>query len=212
MDFTYTNIWVPRPAGSLIFEVRHINMTGDKFVVDLQLKECSCRKWMLTGLPCTHAIACMQKNNLKIDDYEVTTYNDLQPPPIRKQPGRPKKKRNREAAELQREPGQLNRKGLKQACGRCGVPGHNKTTCKLPPPPAPTPPPATTQPPGSNPTPPPTGSNPTPPPAAVNSTRPPPVAANPTPPPTAAAITQHQPLANATRKSPIDRNKRQAST
>jgi hypothetical protein len=108
-----------RPAGSLIFEVRHINMTGDKFVVNLQLKECSCRKWMLTGLPCTHAIACMQKNNLKVDDYvpayfrketyeacyrpliyptngscvwEVTTYNNLQPPPIRKQPGRPRKR------------------------------------------------------------------------------------------------------------------------
>ena len=94
-------------------------MAGDKFVVNLELKECSCRKWMLTGLPCTHAIACMQKNNLKVDDYvpayfrketyeacyrpliyptngsgvwEVTTYNDLQPPPIRKQPGRPRKR------------------------------------------------------------------------------------------------------------------------
>jgi hypothetical protein len=95
---------------------------------------------------------------------------------------------------LQREPGQLNRKGLKQACGRCGVPDHNKSSCKLPPPPTPTPPPATTEPPGSTPTP------------------PPPTAANPTPPPPTAAITQHQPLAIVTRRSPIDRNKTQAST
>ncbi|KAK2443682.1 hypothetical protein QL285_014765 [Trifolium repens] len=63
-----------------------------------------------------------------------------------------------------------------------------------------------------NSTPPPLGSNPTPPHAAANPAPPPP-AANPTPPPpTAVAITQHQPLAIATRKSPIDRNKTQAST
>jgi hypothetical protein len=145
--------------------------------------------------------------------WEVTTYNDLQPPPIRKQPGRPKKKRNIEVVELQRETGQLNRKGPKQACGRCGVPGHNKSTCKLPPPPAPTPPPATTQPTP----PPPAAANPTPPPTATaQPTPPPPVAANPTPPPHATAnptppplaiVTQHQPLAIVTRKSPIDRNK-----
>ena len=32
--------------------------------------------------------------------WERTEYNDLQPPPIRKQPGRPKKKMKKEAHEL----------------------------------------------------------------------------------------------------------------
>ncbi|MCI80601.1 hypothetical protein A2U01_0101872, partial [Trifolium medium] len=33
------------------------------------------------------------------------------------------------------EPGQLNRRGLKGSCKRCGEQGHKKATCKLPPPP-----------------------------------------------------------------------------
>jgi hypothetical protein len=74
--------------------------------------------------------------------WEKTQYTDLQPPPIRRQPGRPKKRRNREEGELLREPGMLNKKGMKQACRRCGETGHNKSTCKLPPPPPP--PPTTT--------------------------------------------------------------------
>jgi hypothetical protein len=133
-------------------------MTGDKFVVNLQTRECSCRKWMLTALPCVHAITSMQKKGVKVEDYvpdcfkketyqncykhiiypvngqsvwAVTRYNDLQPPPIRRQPGRPKKKRNREAGELLKENGGLNKKGLKQKCRRCNQPGHNKATCKL---------------------------------------------------------------------------------
>jgi hypothetical protein len=144
-------------------------MTGDKFVVNLQTKECSCRKWMLTGIPCCHAIASILKKVQKPEDYipnyyrketyvacytplikpvngqsvwKKTQYTDLQPPPIRRQPGRPKKRRNREEGELLREPGMLNKKGMKQACRRCGETGHNKSTCKLPPPPPP--PPTTT--------------------------------------------------------------------
>ncbi|MCI80703.1 hypothetical protein A2U01_0101974, partial [Trifolium medium] len=52
----------------------------------------------------------------------------------------------------------LNRRGLKGSCKRCGEQGHNKATCKLPPPPpapepstqpvtASQPPPPATQPP-----------------------------------------------------------------
>ncbi|WJX95114.1 hypothetical protein P8452_76472 [Trifolium repens] len=43
-----------------------------------------------------------------------------------------------------KEPGMLNKKGMKQACRRCGETGHNKSTCKLPPPPPPPPTPAAT--------------------------------------------------------------------
>ncbi|KAK2357628.1 hypothetical protein QL285_094882 [Trifolium repens] len=53
-------------------------------------------------------------------------------------------KQNKVARELRREPGMLNKKGMKQGCRRCGEPGHNKSTCKLPPPPPPPPTPAAT--------------------------------------------------------------------
>jgi hypothetical protein len=63
-----------------------------------------------------------------------TRFTDLQPPPIKRQPGRPKKKRNKEAHELKRDDKQLKRAFHGIVCGRCKQPGHNKSTCKQPPP------------------------------------------------------------------------------
>lgn len=68
--------------------------------------------------------------------WERTSYNDLQPPPIRRQPGRPKKKRNKEAHELLKDDSQMKRARWGLKCSRCREGGHNKSTCKLPPPPA----------------------------------------------------------------------------
>jgi hypothetical protein len=67
--------------------------------------------------------------------WQRTEYTDLQPPPIKKLPGRPKKRRNKDANEL------LDKSQLKRArwgirCSRCKQSGHNKSTCKLPPPPS----------------------------------------------------------------------------
>jgi hypothetical protein len=69
--------------------------------------------------------------------WERTEYNNLQPPPIRKQPGRPKKKRNKEAHELLKDDAQMKRARWGMKCSRCKQSGHNKATCKLPPPPQP---------------------------------------------------------------------------
>jgi hypothetical protein len=151
-----------RHAGEEFYEVRHISATGDKFSVSLGTKECSCRKWMLTGLPCRHAIACMRHMDIDPDQYVPnyfrretyeacyhpiiyptngqnvwvkTAYTDLQPPPIKRQPGRPKKKRNKEAHELKKDDSQMNRAFYGIVCSRCKLPGHNKSTCKLPCPP-----------------------------------------------------------------------------
>ena len=153
------------------YEVRHIAAgTTEKFFVNLQRRSCDCRKWYLTSLPCCHAIACMRSQDIDINDYvpdifkkeqyaacyapviypangqslwERTEYNDLQPPPIRKQPGRPKKKRNKEAGELMKDEYGLRRARWGLKCSRCKQSGHNKSTCKLPPPP---PPPESSQP------------------------------------------------------------------
>jgi len=67
--------------------------------------------------------------------WERTEYNDLQAPPIRKQPGRPKKKRNKEAGEFLKDDGVMRRARWGNKCSRCKESGHNKSTCKLPPPP-----------------------------------------------------------------------------
>jgi hypothetical protein len=158
----YSVLIVIRHAGEEFYEVRHISCTGDKFSVSLGTKECSCRKWMLTGLPCRHAIACMRHMNIDPDQYVPnyfrretyeacyhpiiyltngqnvwvkTAFTDLQPPPIKRQPGRPKKKRNKESHELKRDDSQMNRAFHGIVCNRCKLPGHNKSTCKLPCPP-----------------------------------------------------------------------------
>lgn len=107
-----------------------MSQTGDKFAVNLLNKVCDCRKWLFTGLPCCHAIACMKYINYKIADYVpsifkkeqyaecysiiifqvngqdlwvTTECTDLQPPPVKRQPGRPKKKRRLDASELMRD-------------------------------------------------------------------------------------------------------------
>ncbi|GAU10051.1 hypothetical protein TSUD_423700, partial [Trifolium subterraneum] len=149
------------PAGYELFEVRNISATGDHLSVSLGTRECSCRKWMLTGLPCRHAIACMREietdpgqyvpNYFRKETYEAcyqpiiyptngqnlwdkTEFTNLQPPPIKRQPGRPKKKRKKEAHELKKDDGNMKRAYHGIVCGRCKQPGHNKQTCKQPPP------------------------------------------------------------------------------
>ncbi|KAI5389033.1 hypothetical protein KIW84_074620 [Lathyrus oleraceus] len=62
----------------------------------------------------------------KLDDV------DLQPPPIKRQPRRPKKKRNREVGEMVRDETHLKRANHGIKCSRFHKEGHNKATCKLP--------------------------------------------------------------------------------
>jgi len=68
--------------------------------------------------------------------WQRTAYTDLQPPPIRRQPGRPKKKRTKDPSEMLRDDSQMKRARYGIKCSRCKAVGHNKSTCKLPPPPA----------------------------------------------------------------------------
>jgi len=38
---------------------------GRNYVVELHMRACSCRRWQLTGIPCSHAIACMRHDRIK---------------------------------------------------------------------------------------------------------------------------------------------------
>ncbi|KAK8674102.1 hypothetical protein V6N13_112400 [Hibiscus sabdariffa] len=133
----------------------------NQFIVDLDEKSCSCRKWDLSGIPCAHAISAIWFNKEHPEAYVDACYTvDTQKkiyeetinpirgktswpsstfipkPPIQqpKQPGRPKTKRKKEPDELtpQREKcAKLRKIGVSMTCSKCGQQGHNKRSCKV---------------------------------------------------------------------------------
>ncbi|KAM6584021.1 hypothetical protein CsatB_011023 [Cannabis sativa] len=144
-------------SGELHFQVG-VTHTNEQYVVDLNAKTCACRKWELTGIPCEHALACILKVNLNpisfVDAYYSKqayekTYAEiikgtngpeswpnprthpLQPPLVKKRPGRPKKARNREAGEVPAS-NKVRKFGTIIHCKKCGKPGHNSKTCGKP--------------------------------------------------------------------------------
>jgi len=44
-------------------------MIGEKFVVDIDKQECSCRKWTITTIPYYHAFTTIKFLNLNGEDY-----------------------------------------------------------------------------------------------------------------------------------------------
>ncbi|XP_056695693.1 uncharacterized protein [Spinacia oleracea] len=83
------------------FEVRdaHVN-----FPIRLSTRRCGCGKWQISGIPCKHA---------------------LRPLVIKRQAGRPAKKRKRGPNEPRKGKRNSNVK-----CGKCREFGHNSRTCK----------------------------------------------------------------------------------
>ena len=145
--------WLACWAGRAKFEVK----SGlESFIVDLEEKKCSCRKWDIIGIPCCHAISCIFFNREDAEkyvnaSYKRTTYIDcyepiiepingqnmwkasglppVQPPIKRRPPGRPKKKRALEPDEPRSH--RKNRGlGISKQCKLCGKLGHNKRSCK----------------------------------------------------------------------------------
>ncbi|XP_015965270.3 uncharacterized protein LOC107489002 [Arachis duranensis] len=131
-----------------------------KFAVDLSAHECSCSKWQLSGIPCTHAISCINYKGLDIDGFvddcykkpayvkcydsvinplngpdlwEKTNFDDVMPPPYRKPSHRPVKKRKRGPDEPpDSSQSHLSRRGQIQRCSNCGESGHKRGGCKKP--------------------------------------------------------------------------------
>ncbi|XP_058739749.1 uncharacterized protein LOC131611940 [Vicia villosa] len=90
----------------------------DTYVVDLTAKSCAYRKWDLTGISCEHVIVCIWHNGLVVESFVSSYYRKTQclatnshivlpsngprlwpvtnteyinPPLMRRAPGRPKK-------------------------------------------------------------------------------------------------------------------------
>ncbi|RYR22573.1 hypothetical protein Ahy_B03g067871 [Arachis hypogaea] len=63
--------WRPYWSAAQTYEV----VNGlNKFAVDFSAHECSCRKWQLSGIPCTHAISCINFKGLDIDAFVDDCY------------------------------------------------------------------------------------------------------------------------------------------
>ena len=109
-------------------------------------------------MPCTHAISCILRRRLKVEDYvdafyhketymkayalsvmpmpgekgwEKTGQAPLDPPNLVIQPGRPKKLRRREPGEGSKTAQVRTRHG-KNKCGNCREEGHTRNNCKNP--------------------------------------------------------------------------------
>ena len=145
--------WLACWAGRTKFEVKSGLVS---FIMDLEEKKCSCRKWDIIGIPCCHAISCIFFNKEDAKkyvnaSYERTTYIDcykpiiepingqnmwkasglppVQPPIKRRPPGRPKKKRALEPDEPRSH--KKNRDlGISKQCKLCRKLGRNKRSCK----------------------------------------------------------------------------------
>ena len=122
-----------------------------RHTVDLQERTCTCRRWQVTGLPCTHALCIITSiRGYNIEDYVHDYYSvakfkkaygksvkpmtdrnqwpqvdpgfKLWPPILKRAAGRPRKRRFKSAAE-----GGTQTKTTK--CSRCNQLGHMAKTC-----------------------------------------------------------------------------------
>ncbi|CAA7044462.1 unnamed protein product [Microthlaspi erraticum] len=128
---------------------------GESHTVKIIDGTCTCMRFQLLGIPCTHAIAAAVKIDLPTDSmvswgfygetwtrgfdgkiYPVPSVGggdildssggDLLPPTVRRPPGRPKKLRIMSR-------GEFKKKGLHRGrrCTRCRRQGHNKASCQF---------------------------------------------------------------------------------
>ena len=141
-----SNNYFALPAGKGLFVV-------GKYQVDILQKQCSCRRWQLTGIPCQHSISCLRHERISPetmvhDCYSINcfkvVYDEVivpcryetewesmngclvEPPVYTKTVGRPPTKRRKGPEE---KDGKLTRHGTIQHCSVCFSPQHNKRKC-----------------------------------------------------------------------------------
>ncbi|GJT46594.1 mutator type transposase [Tanacetum coccineum] len=112
---------------------------GDQCVVNMRTKECSCRKWELTGIPCKHALAAiwdMAGNGEETAIPEsychqvhwLSTWKDMYRFKIN--PCHPKKKKSAaELAEGMVKGNKLSKAGKSITCSKCKGIRHNQRKC-----------------------------------------------------------------------------------
>ncbi|XP_060191985.1 uncharacterized protein LOC132621661 [Lycium barbarum] len=129
-------------------------------IVQLAREYCSCRSWQLKGIPCAHAIAAMHYRRIDPSENIVHWYRQetylrayshfiqpvpsmimwpdstnpkIEPPEVKKMPGRPRRCRRKEIGEVRRA-GKLTKRGIAMTCPGCKSSTHNIRSCPSRPP------------------------------------------------------------------------------
>ncbi|GAA0174566.1 hypothetical protein LIER_27934 [Lithospermum erythrorhizon] len=102
-------------------------VSGEQFKVDLRKRECSCRLWQLTGIPCIHAIPPIYSRKQLPADwvdncYKIETFGWLYENVLEPMTG-PSEWPETNNITI------LPPKWSSQTCKYCGVQGHNVRTC-----------------------------------------------------------------------------------
>ena len=71
-NIEFSNNYEALPAAEHLFKV--IGLFGE-YEVDIKKKECSCRAWQLSGIPCRHGIACLRHENINPEDVVNKCYS-----------------------------------------------------------------------------------------------------------------------------------------
>ena len=143
-----------RPTGKGVFKVMS---RENEYVVDILKNKCSCRRWQLTGIPCSHSIACLRFERIKPEDkvaacYSIEAYRlayghvimpcrdpaewqktngpPVEPPKYEKKAGRKKKKRIVHPSEKD-EGTRFSKHGVIMHCSVCNSTEHNRRKCTV---------------------------------------------------------------------------------
>ncbi|KAH9649506.1 SWIM-type domain-containing protein [Citrus sinensis] len=122
-------------------------------VVDLGTKYCDCGEWDVSGLPCKHAMCCIDAMRYNVNDYihhllkktafkktyshqlhpvpdesrwPLLLHDNLLPPLVIRADGRPQTKRKMEAGE-----NKAFKRSSSLRCSKCDQWGHNVRSCKV---------------------------------------------------------------------------------
>lgn len=57
----FSNICYALPSGQGVFRVL---VRDYQHIVDIKARTCDCRRWQLTGIPCSHAISCLRHERI----------------------------------------------------------------------------------------------------------------------------------------------------
>uniref|UniRef100_A0A8R7TD71 SWIM-type domain-containing protein n=1 Tax=Triticum urartu TaxID=4572 RepID=A0A8R7TD71_TRIUA len=138
-------------AGETIWQV---TSKEKQYCVDMATCTCECKRWNMTGVPCSHGISAMTKQKLHPEDYVseffkkplyMETYKaiiypipgpdcwpdtntqDIHPPVFKEKAGKKQTTRRKGEFEVP-APRDTSRMGT-VTCGNCGLEGHRYTTC-----------------------------------------------------------------------------------